>query len=306
MASPSSSPSTPPPPPPQETNNKAPIVNSSNSPKSTTPVIKKKQPPLPWTHQETVNLIQSYQDKWYSLKKGQLKSSQWEQVSVTVASRCGYDEPSKSATQCRHKIEKLRKRYRAERLKLYPDSWPYFHLMDSMETGPFPITMPHRPPVQRGNDTDDSDLDCNFNKSRSINHIVKGGNSTSVGNVERNVRAFGVSRKSSVGKRKDFYEIDDDDDDEEEEEDDDDDDGEEEQGGQGTRVVTDLAVQIRTFAENYVKVERQKVQMMKETAKYQMELENKRMKMIIESQQKIVDTIHEAFSTSHKKVKTAP
>lgn len=285
MASPSSSPS-----PPQETtttNNKPPpLFNPTNSP------IKKPQP-LPWTHQETINLIQSYQDKWYSLKKGQLKSSQWEQVSLTVASRCGYNQPSKSATQCRHKIEKLRKRYRAERLKPYPDSWPYFDLMDSMETGPFPVRM--APRVQCGNDSDDSDLDCNLNKSRSINHIVKGGDSS---NVERNVRAFGVSRKPIVGKRKDFYE--------EDHDEEVDDDGEEEEGGQGTRVVTELAVQIRTFAENFVRVEQKKVQMMRETAKYQMEMENKRMKMIIESQRKIVETIHEAFNTSQKKTRTGP
>lgn len=301
MASPSLSPS-------QETQIKPtqfqPIFNPTNSPKSTTPSIPtvKKTQPLPWTHQETINLIQSYQDKWYSLKKGQLKSSQWEEVSVTVAARCGYDEPSKSATQCRHKIEKLRKRYRAEKLKPYPDSWPYFDLMDCMESGPLPISMA-RPMsmVQPDNDSDDSDLDYNSNKSRSINHIVKGANSSSVGNVERNARAFGVSRKPIVGKRKEFFEIDDGEEDEEV----DDEDGEEE-GVEGTHIVTELAVQIRTFAENFVQVEHRKIQMMRETAKYQMEMENKRIKMIIESQQKIVDTIHEAFSTSHNKMKMAP
>ncbi|KAK1351809.1 Trihelix transcription factor ASIL2 [Heracleum sosnowskyi] len=250
------------------------------------PSSTKKPQPLPWTHQETKNLIQSYQDKWYSLKKGQLKSFQWEQVCLAVAARCGYNQPSKSATQCRHKIEKLRKRYRAERLKPYPDSWPYFHLMDSMETGPFPITMMARRFHGNENESDDSDLDCNLNKSRSINHIVKGSDCS---NVERNVRDFGVLRKP---KRKDFNE-------------EEDDDGEEEEEGQGTRVVTELAVQIRMFAENFVKVEQKKVQMMRETAKYQMEMENKRMKMIVEAQRKIVDTIHEAFNTSHKKMKMA-
>ncbi|KAL1830378.1 hypothetical protein ACET3Z_000029 [Daucus carota] len=233
---------------------------------------------------------------------GQLKSSQWEEVSVTVAARCGYDQPSKSATQCRHKIEKLRKRYRAERLKPYPDSWPYFDMMDCMETGPFPVTMAQPVSiVQCDQDSDDSDVDCNLNKSRSINRIVKGGNCGNVGSVERNVRAFGGSRKPSIGKRKDFYEIDEEDEDEEV-----DDEGEGEEGGEGSRVVTELAGQIRTFAENFVRVEQKKVQMMRETAKYQMEMENKRMKMIIESQKKIVETIHEAFSGSHKKMKTAP
>ncbi|KAL8102017.1 hypothetical protein AgCh_033790 [Apium graveolens] len=241
-------------------------ASASSSPSSPPPSnnISKKTQPLPWTHQETINLIKSYQHKWYSLNKGQLKSSQWEQVCLALASRCGFNHPSKSATQCRHKMEKLRKRYRAERLKPYPHSWPYFGLMDSMETGP----------VQ--SDDDDSDLGCNLNKSRSINRIVRGGDCR---NMETDVRALGVSRN-------DVY-----------------DDGEDEQEGQGTR---ELAVQIRMFADNFVRMEQKKVQMMRETAKFEMEMENKRMKMIIESQRKIVDTIHHAFNTSPKKMRTGP
>ncbi|XP_057809219.1 trihelix transcription factor ASIL2 [Salvia miltiorrhiza] len=99
----------------------------------------KRSPPLPWTHQETLALIQAYQEKWHSLKKGQLKAFQWEEVSITVAARCGFDEPSKTATQCRHKIEKLRKRYRSELQKPYLNSWQYFELMDQMERGPMPL-----------------------------------------------------------------------------------------------------------------------------------------------------------------------
>ncbi|KAF5192592.1 Alcohol dehydrogenase transcription factor Myb/SANT-like family protein [Thalictrum thalictroides] len=80
-----------------------------------TPSIPKKIPPIPWAHIETVNLIEAYQEKWYSLKRGQLKASQWEEVASDVAARCGFKELSKSATQCRHKMEKLRKRYRTEK-----------------------------------------------------------------------------------------------------------------------------------------------------------------------------------------------
>ncbi|KAL2470668.1 Homeodomain-like superfamily protein [Abeliophyllum distichum] len=171
----------------------------------------KKTPPLPWTHQETVNLIQAYQEKWYSLKKGQLKASQWEEVAVTVAARCGFDEPSKTSTQCRHKIEKLRKRYRAERLKPYPNLWQYFELMDQMERGPLPLNARPVAVVKSPNtinnnsnngnnhndnyssmfsgaadydynNSDDSDeewnasygLEAKKNKSKSINNLVRG------------------------------------------------------------------------------------------------------------------------------------
>ncbi|KAI6674441.1 hypothetical protein NL676_002347 [Syzygium grande] len=106
----------------------------------------RKPQPVPWTHEETVNLIRAYGEKWYALKRGPLKSSQWEEVAVTVAARCGYSyaEPSKTATQCRHKMEKLRKRYRAEKQQRAgaggASGWPYYELMVRLERGPMPIS----------------------------------------------------------------------------------------------------------------------------------------------------------------------
>ncbi|CAA3002224.1 Hypothetical predicted protein [Olea europaea subsp. europaea] len=133
----------------------------------------KKTPPLPWTHQETVNLIQAYQEKWYSLKKGQLKASQWEEVAVTVAARCGFDEPSKTSTQCRHKIEKLRKRYRAERLKPYQNSWQYFELMDQMERGPLPLNARPVAGVKSPNTTNHNSINGN-NHTNNYSSLYSG------------------------------------------------------------------------------------------------------------------------------------
>ncbi|KAI3450861.1 hypothetical protein Pfo_007526 [Paulownia fortunei] len=146
-SSPSPPPPPLPPPPPSQSHSHSPSPSLSPkheplllpAPESRSLSPPKKSPPLPWTHQETLALIQAYQEKWYSLKKGQLKAFQWEEVAVTVAARCGFDEPSKTSTQCRHKIEKLRKRYRSELQKPYPNSWQYFELMDQMERGPMPL-----------------------------------------------------------------------------------------------------------------------------------------------------------------------
>nr|GMD15645.1 trihelix transcription factor ASIL1 [Ipomoea batatas] len=88
--------------------------HSLHSSPETLTSLPKKPHPLPWTPQETVNLIQAYKEKWYSLNRGQLKASQWEEVAIAVAVRCGFDELSKSSTQCRHKIEKLRNELAAE------------------------------------------------------------------------------------------------------------------------------------------------------------------------------------------------
>ncbi|KAE8663468.1 Sec14p-like phosphatidylinositol transfer family protein [Hibiscus syriacus] len=66
----------------------------------------RKPQPIPWNQQETLNLIQAYQEKWYSLQRGQLKADQWEEVALTVTTRCGlFDHPaSKAAVQCRYKM----------------------------------------------------------------------------------------------------------------------------------------------------------------------------------------------------------
>ncbi|KAI5679970.1 hypothetical protein M9H77_01197 [Catharanthus roseus] len=230
----------------------------------------KKTPPLPWTHQETVNLIQAYQEKWYSLKKGQLKASQWEEVSVTVAARCGYDEPYKTATQCRHKMEKLRKRYRAEKVKPYPNSWQYFELMDRMERG--------------GND-------------RGLRHMR---NSM----AEKRKNDFDDSDEEEGEDEEEEEEEEEEAEEEEEDEEEEEEDGEEEKENEEGRGVLrkELAAEIRGFAERFMRMENKKIEMMKETERYRMEMENKRMEMIIESQRKIMDTIGRAFG-AHKKVK---
>lgn len=167
--SPSASPP-PPPPAPSQSHSSSPSPSPKHdsritpAPESKSTPSARKPPPLPWTHPETLALIQAYQEKWYSLKKGQLKAFQWEEVSVTVAARCGFDEPSKTATQCRHKIEKLRKRYRSELQKPYPNSWQYFELLDQMERGPTPLyARPITAVAKSFSNNANSNINSNFN-----------------------------------------------------------------------------------------------------------------------------------------------
>ncbi|KAJ8512250.1 hypothetical protein OPV22_002684 [Ensete ventricosum] len=104
-----------------------------------------------WTHEETLALIGAYRDKWYALRRGNFRASHWQEV----ADRCpSGPSPPKTSVQCRHKVEKLRKRYRSERHKslqldtsLPPSSsWVYFRKMDAMEHGgSVEVGEPHRP-----------------------------------------------------------------------------------------------------------------------------------------------------------------
>ncbi|KAB1199479.1 hypothetical protein CJ030_MR0G022772 [Morella rubra] len=82
---------------------------------------------------------------------------------------------------------------------------------------------------------------------------------------------------------------------------DDDDDGqaeeEEEEGEKGGELSIGVAAEIRAFAERLVGMENMKMKMMKDTEKFRMEMENKRMALILDSQQRIVDSIESAFGS---------
>ncbi|XP_043719990.1 trihelix transcription factor ASIL2-like [Telopea speciosissima] len=270
------------------------------SPPSASP--HKKTAPLPWSHMETVHLIEAYQEKWYSLKRGQLKASQWEEVSISVAVRCGYDEPSKTATQCRHKMEKLRKRYRSEKQRSSPSLWPFFNHMDRMERGPFPIAArPISSSVDhlhhnRDDDSedDDEDDDDDTNKSRSINHILRrppmasryppaqwsvgGGGGIGVGGPP------GVSRflRNPMFRKRKSFETD-------------------EVEEQGVDPISELASVVRAFGEGFVRIENMKMEMMKETERYRMEMETKRTEMILESQSRIIEAIAKSLGSQKSK-----
>ncbi|XP_057453822.1 trihelix transcription factor ENAP1-like [Lotus japonicus] len=279
-------------------------------PPATTSAGKKPQP-IPWTHQETVNLIRAYQEKWYSLKRGPLRSNKWEEVAVVVAARCGYDfaHPSKSALQCRHKIEKLRQRHRAEKHRPATRPWQYFSLMDDLERGPLPISahpLASLPPgvdedeeddeIEHGGEGDVHDHDdrVNYMKSKSVNYILKQRSAPSAINATKNRAAFNVWD--------DEHDDGDDDEVEEEEEEEEEDEG---LGMSESGLVLGLTEEIKAFGERFIGLENLKMEMMKETERFRFEMEKKRMRMILESQRRVVDSIGRAFgsSSSSKRMK---
>ncbi|KAE9611099.1 hypothetical protein Lal_00015986 [Lupinus albus] len=284
----------------------------------TTPSSPTKKPqPIPWTHQETLNLIRAYQEKWYALKRGPLRSNQWEEVAVVVAARCGYDfnHPSKSAIQCRHKMEKLRQRHRAEKHRLagggihQPRGWLYFGLMDELERGPMPISARPltalSPPcnyIDNDNDNDDDDDDddnrmMNYVKSKSISYILSERPRT----TKKYGGELGFSREHVLPKG--FWRMDYDD----ENYDDDDDEKNEDEEKEEKKVVVNkeglilgLTEEIKDFGERFIAMENLKMRMMKDTERYRVEMENKRTEMILKSQRRIVDSIGRAFGLSKK------
>ena len=106
-------------------------------------------PPPCWTHEETLALIEAYRDRWEALRKGNLRAADWDDVANAVTARCGRFPTAtlKSGVQCRHKIEKLRKRYRAERSRSAGRSkgpkWPFFPLLHDLAGGGVPDPSPN-------------------------------------------------------------------------------------------------------------------------------------------------------------------
>ncbi|XP_010524443.1 PREDICTED: trihelix transcription factor ASIL2 [Tarenaya hassleriana] len=121
-------------------------------------------PPPCWSHEETIALIDAYGDKWHALHRGSLKANHWQEVAETVAARCPGAMPQKTAVQCRHKMEKLRKRYRTEiqRARSVPvsrfaSSWVHYKRMETMEKGP--ETKPDNGADSGDDDRDDGEDD---------------------------------------------------------------------------------------------------------------------------------------------------
>ncbi|XP_051148661.1 uncharacterized protein LOC127263600 [Andrographis paniculata] len=104
-------------------------------------------PPPCWTQEETLALIDAYRQRWYSLRRGYLRTPDWDAVAAAVANCCPAASPAKTSAQCRHKMEKLRQRYRAEKQRAlsfpapapavgrYFSSWFFFENMEAMENG---------------------------------------------------------------------------------------------------------------------------------------------------------------------------
>ena len=111
--------------------------------------LKKSAPAQPWSEVETFHLIDAYDERWTALGRGQLKAQQWEEVGADVAARCaaapGVAVQRKTGTQCRHKLEKLRKRYRTEAARPVTSLWTFFRRMDQLERGPLAASAAYPP-----------------------------------------------------------------------------------------------------------------------------------------------------------------
>ena len=229
-------------------------------------------PGQPWLEQETAFLIDAYEERWYALNRGQLKAHQWEEVASGVGARLGLLRAPKSGTQCRHKIEKLRGRYRAEKQLSCPSRWPLFDRMERLETGPSPVPVHPPPPLikLRRRQSEEDDDESNDDEE------------------EEDGFGFPGSRKVNNGKftSKSYSDEDSDRD-----------------GERG--VLRGLVLTVKRFREGFVRMEMRRIEMMREMEREWMQTETRRSEMLVESQRQFLEFISRAVR-SVKKPKRSP
>ncbi|KAF5783217.1 putative transcription factor MYB family [Helianthus annuus] len=295
-----------------------------------------------WSNDETVALINTYRDKWYSLRRSKLRATDWQEVADAVVGHCT-GNPPKTSVQCQHKMEKLRKRYRAElqnvgdfnyskSLHKYSSSWIYFKLMYCLESGDYCSD----PSVNRVNrnkqDIPLYDLHCNGIKhgvTLPLNKRYHGGSTGSrishkkVSSLDND---FSPPTGGKYGPRKNrsgqnglggVYS--------EKVSSLDDfpspiggkyesggvysgggkrkDEGEGVEGSDGGDVMDEMTCAIERLGDGFEKMERVKMDMTRELESLRMKMERKRAEMVIETQRKVWDLSVEMVMEKEKKNK---
>lgn len=98
-----------------------------------------------WSEGAVSALLEAYESKWVLRNRAKLKGHDWEDVARIVSSRANSTKSPKSQTQCKNKIESMKKRYRLESATADPSSWPLYPRLDMLLRG----TTTTLPPLQQ-------------------------------------------------------------------------------------------------------------------------------------------------------------
>ncbi|KAJ7299598.1 hypothetical protein O6H91_Y198600 [Diphasiastrum complanatum] len=87
-----------------------------------------------WTEEAILALLDAYEDKWRFLDRGSLRRKHWEEVATAVSLRGEGKWSFRTGTQCKNKIEHLKKKYRSKKASnnACATKWVFFNHMDQM------------------------------------------------------------------------------------------------------------------------------------------------------------------------------
>ncbi|CAN1781190.1 Trihelix transcription factor ASIL2 [Linum perenne] len=89
-----------------------------------------------WSEGAVSSLLEAYESKWVLRNRAKLKGQDWEDVARFVSSRSNSTRTPKTQTQCKNKIESMKKRYRSESAAGdASSSWPLYHRLHHLLRG---------------------------------------------------------------------------------------------------------------------------------------------------------------------------
>ncbi|CAI9769478.1 unnamed protein product [Fraxinus pennsylvanica] len=98
-----------------------------------------------WSEGAVSSLLEAYESKWTLRNRAKLKGQDWEDVAKHVSSRANSTKSLKTQTQCKNKIESMKKRYRSESATPDSSSWPLYPRLDHLLRGNAPPPPPPPP-----------------------------------------------------------------------------------------------------------------------------------------------------------------
>ncbi|WCJ39131.1 sequence-specific DNA binding transcription factors [Euphorbia peplus] len=88
-----------------------------------------------WSEGAVSSLLEAYESKWVLRNRAKLKGHDWEDVARFVSNRANCSKSPKTQTQCKNKIESMKKRYRSESAAADGSSWPLYPRLDLLLRG---------------------------------------------------------------------------------------------------------------------------------------------------------------------------
>lgn len=101
-----------------------------------------------WSEGAVSTLLEAYENKWVLRNRAKLKGDDWEDVARCVSSRANNTKSPKTQTQCKNKIESMKKRYRLESANADGSSWLLYPRLDLLLRGSIALPPPQPQPLQ--------------------------------------------------------------------------------------------------------------------------------------------------------------
>lgn len=127
-----------------------PSNHDASSPKkpSTSSIVVDRLKRDEWSEGAVSSLLEAYETKWVLRNRAKLKGQDWEDVARHVSSRASHTKSPKTQTQCKNKIESMKKRYRSECATADGgSSWPLYSRLHHLLRGNASTSVQPQPQV---------------------------------------------------------------------------------------------------------------------------------------------------------------